>query len=114
MQVLAPEMTVSALMDRTKTQAWGLFGGGQGAKGGIFVKKKGDTRFRTFSEAFGTISNSKFSRIVLQKGDQVMLQSPGGGGYGDVAERPDESLETDIRQGFASPDRTRQIYRAEE
>lgn len=114
MQVLAPEMTVSALMDRTKTRAWGLFGGGQGAKGGIFVKKKGDTRFRTFSEAFGTISDSKFSRIVLQKGDQVMLQSPGGGGYGDLAERTDESLKADIRQGFTSADRTRQIYGAEE
>ncbi len=114
MQILAPEMTVSALMDRTKTQAWGLFGGAQGAKGGIFVKKKGDTRFRTFSEAFGTISNSKFSRIVLHEGDQVMLQSPGGGGYGALGERTDEKIETDIRQGFASLDRTRQIYRAEE
>ena len=111
LEVLAPEMTVSALMDRTKTQAWGLFGGGQGAKGGIFVKKKGETRFRTFSEAFGTISNSKFSRIVLHQGDQVMLQSPGGGGYGKVAERRGESLDADIRQGFASLDRTRQIYR---
>ncbi len=112
LEVLAPEMTVSALMDRTKTQAWGLFGGGKGAKGGIFVKKKGETRFRTFSEAFGTISNSKFSRIVLHQGDQVMLQSPGGGGYGKVAERRGESLDADIRQGFASLDRTRQIYRS--
>ncbi len=114
LEVLAPEMTVSALMDRTKTQAWGLFGGGQGAKGGIFVKKKGETRFRTFSEAFGTISNSKFSRIVLHEGDQVMLQSPGGGGYGRVAERRGESLDADIRQGFTSPDRTRQIYQSGE
>ena len=114
LEVLAPEITVSALMDRTKTQAWGLYGGGQGAKGGIFVKKKGETRFRTFSEAFGTISNSKFSRIVLHEGDQVMLQSPGGGGYGRVAERRGESLDADIRQGFTSPDRTRQIYQSGE
>ena len=53
LRVLAPEITVSALMDRTKTRAWGLFGGGEGGSGGIFVKKKGDTRFRTFSETFG-------------------------------------------------------------
>ncbi len=41
LRVLAPEITVNALMDRTKTHAWGLFGGGQGATGCILVKKKG-------------------------------------------------------------------------
>ncbi len=40
LRVLAPEITVNALMDRTKTHAWGLFGGGQGATGCILVKKR--------------------------------------------------------------------------
>ena len=110
LRVLAPEITVSALMDRTKTHAWGLFGGGKGGCGGIFVKKKGDTRFRTFSEAFGTISNSKFTRVVLKEGDEVMIQSPGGGGYGPPAERPPEAIERDIRQGRVSPEAAREFY----
>jgi N-methylhydantoinase B/oxoprolinase/acetone carboxylase alpha subunit len=40
LRVTAPEITVSALFDRTKTRAWGLFGGLEGASGGIYIKKK--------------------------------------------------------------------------
>jgi len=110
LRVLAPEITVSALMDRTKTHAWGLFGGGEGASGGLLIKKKGDTQFRTFSEAFGTISDSKFTRIVVKEGDEIMLRSPGGGGYGSVRDRPTEAIEDDIRQGYVSLDAARRFY----
>lgn len=110
LRVLAPEITVSALMDRTKTRAWGLFGGGEGGSGGIFVKKKGDTRFRTFSETFGTVSDSKFTRVVLKEGDEVKIHSPGGGGYGPPAERAPEAVENDIRQGWVSPEAARERY----
>ena len=110
LRVLAPEITVSALMDRTKTHAWGLFGGGKGASGGIFVRKNGDKRFRTFSEAFGTVSDSKFTRVVLKEGDEVMIHSPGGGGYGLPSERTSEAIEQDIQQGWVSSEAARNLY----
>ena len=110
LRVLAPEITVSVLMDRTKTHAWGLFGGGKGGKGGVLVKKKGDEKFRTFSQAFGTVSDSKFTRVVLKEGDEVMILSPGGGGYGPPSERPTEAIEHDIRQGWVSPEGAREFY----
>ena len=113
LRVLAPEITVSALMDRTKTHAWGLFGGGKGARGGIFVKKRGDNRFRTFSEAFGTVSDSKFTRVVLKEGDEVMIRSPGGGGYGSPGERRREAIEHDIQQGWVSREAARKAYGVE-
>ena len=56
LRVMAPEITVSALLDRTRTQAWGLFGGTGGASAKLLVKKKGRSAFTTFSEAFGTVS----------------------------------------------------------
>ena len=110
LRVTGPEITVSALLDRTRTHPWGLLGGGEGASGGLFVKKKGDTQFRTFSEVYGTVSASKFTRIKLKEGDEVKIQSPGGGGYGPPAERPPEAIEEDIRQGFVSPEAARQLY----
>ena len=110
LRLLAPEITVSVLMDRTKTHAWGLFGGGKGGSGGVLVKKKGDTEFRTFSKAFGTVSDSKFTRVVLKEGDEVMILSPGGGGYGSPNERPIEAIERDIRQGWVSPEAAREFY----
>ena len=110
LRVLAPEITVSALMDRTKTHAWGLFGGGKGGRGGIFVKKNGDSRFRTFSDAFGTVSDSKFTRVVLKEGDEVMIHSPGGGGYGPPAKRRREAIEHDLRQGWISREAAEEHY----
>ena len=81
------KVTANALFDRTKPGfgAWGLEGGGKGGRGAIMVKRAGESEFRTFSEAYGTVSPSKFTNIVLEAGDEVLIESPGGGGYGDPA-----------------------------
>ena len=80
-------MTVNALFDRTKPGfgAYGLDGGSVGGPAAILVKRAGETDFRTFSEVFGTVSPSKFTNIVLTGGDEVLIASPGGGGYGEPA-----------------------------
>lgn len=109
-RVTAPEIVVNALFDRTKTQAPGIFGGGEGTSGGIFIKKKGDTEFRRFSEAFGTVSDSKFTRVVVTEGDLIMLNSPGGAGYGDPQERSRDFVVEDILQGFVSPEAADRLY----
>jgi N-methylhydantoinase B len=110
LRVMAPEITVSALLDRTRTQAWGLFGGTGGASAKLLVKKKGQDAFTTFSESFGTVSATKFTRIVLKEGDEVIIESPGGGGYDPAAERSTEEIEDDIRQGYISLKAAREQY----
>lgn len=110
LRVMAPEITVSALLDRTRTQAWGLFGAGGGASARLLVKKKGDRQFRTFSEAFGTVSCTKFTRIVLKEGDEVIIESPGGGGFGPRRKRPIEAVKEDIRQHYISLEAARKLY----
>ena len=57
----------------------GIFGGQAGASSGIFIQRPGDDRFRRFSETFGTVSDSKFTRVVTE-GDRIQLESAGGGG----------------------------------
>ena len=111
--VTAPEITVSALMDRTKTRAWGLFGGGEGMSAHILVKRRGNSEFQRFSEAFGTVSDSKFTRVALREGDEVILASAGGGGYGPPGERPREHVLEDVREGFVSPPAARDEYGVE-
>src|SRR5262249_7982331 len=93
---------VSALLDRTRTQAWGLEGGSGGGSARLLVKKKGEPDFTTFDKAFGTVSATKFTRIVLKEGDEVIIESPGGGGYGSLADRPLDEVENDVRQGYVS------------
>ncbi len=106
------EVTVNALLDRTKPGfgAWGLAGGKQGGPAAILVKRKGETEFRTFTEAFGTASGSKFTNIRLQAGDRVIIESPGGGGYGDPGERSADLVTEDIDQGFVSEEAARTAY----
>ena len=56
-------------MDRVNAGAWGLFGGEAGRCAAI-ARAPGRARseFRTFSEAFGTRSPSKFASVVLRRG----------------------------------------------
>ncbi len=106
------EITANALLDRTKPGfgAWGLEGGEEGGRGAILVKRKGESEFRTFTEAFGTVSASKFTNIVLEEGDEVLIDSPGGGGFGDPLERDRELVQRDLFQGFVSEDAGRKTY----
>ena len=106
------EVTVNALFDRTKPGfgAYGLDGGSKGGAAAILVKRAGDSAFRTFSEVFGTVSPSKFTNIVLTEGDEVLIASPGGGGYGEARERDRERVAEDVEQGFVSASAARDIY----
>jgi N-methylhydantoinase B len=110
LRVMAPEITVSALLDSTRTQAGGLFGGAGGASAKLLVKKKSESAFTTFDKAFGTVSATKFTRVVLKEGDEVIIQSPGGGGYEPAGERSAEEIENDLRQGYISLKAAREHY----
>jgi 5-oxoprolinase (ATP-hydrolysing)/N-methylhydantoinase B len=106
------QVTCNALFDRTKEGfgAFGLDGGGKGSRGAILVKRKGDSEFRTFTEAYGTASASKFTNIRLLGGDEVLIDSPGGGGYGDARERDRARVARDTYEGFVSPGAARELY----
>lgn len=56
------------MMDRVKEGAWGLFGGEAGRCAAIAVRRRGETGFQSFTDAFGTRSPSKFADIVLDGG----------------------------------------------
>jgi N-methylhydantoinase B/oxoprolinase/acetone carboxylase alpha subunit len=106
------EVTCNALFDRTKEGfgAFGLDGGGKGGRGAILVKRKGESEFRTFKEVFGTVSPSKFTNIVLTGGDEVRIDSPGGGGYGDARERERGRVERDVFEGFITAEQASAVY----
>jgi N-methylhydantoinase B/oxoprolinase/acetone carboxylase alpha subunit len=108
--VTVPEVTVSALLNRMKTEPWGVLGGGAGAVGGLWVRRADRPEWRTFVEEFGTRSPSKFSGVTLRAGDQVKILMPGGGGYGDPKARDSDRIRRDIEEGFVSPEAARSEY----
>jgi N-methylhydantoinase B/oxoprolinase/acetone carboxylase alpha subunit len=108
--VNAPEVTVSALFNRTQLAPPGRSGGGDGAKAGIHVKRREDDRFLTFKEVFSTVSEAKFSGVTLKNGDQVRLVFPGGGGFGNPRDRDPELVRRDIELGFISKEAGNSAY----
>jgi len=85
-------------------------GGLPGGYGAIRVKRAGETEFRTFQEVYGTVSASKFTNIVLREGDEVMLDAPGGGGFGDPLERDRDAVARDLEEGIVSAGAARELY----
>jgi N-methylhydantoinase B len=53
---------------------------------------------------------SKMVGIRLEQGQSVRLDTPGGGGYGDPAQRPPEAVARDVAGGLLSPERATETY----
>jgi N-methylhydantoinase B/oxoprolinase/acetone carboxylase alpha subunit len=110
LRVTAPEITFSALFDRMKIAPPGLFGGGGGGTSALLVKRKGESEFRTFHEAFGVQSPTKFTNVVLREGDELRYRTPGGGGFGDPRDREPERVREDVLEGWVSRDAAARDY----
>jgi N-methylhydantoinase B/oxoprolinase/acetone carboxylase alpha subunit len=110
LHVEADEIVVSALCDRSRVSPWGVHGGDEGDRLAYLVRTVGSDEFRTFSEVFGTPSDTKFSNVRLRRGDVVMLRSPSGGGYGPPWERPPEHVVRDVEEGYVTRERASGRY----
>jgi len=113
LEVIANEITLSCLFDRAKIPGWGLFGGKPGGLSQLLVKRIGETEFQTFDVAFGTVSPTKFTNVLLKRGDIVKYVTPGGGGYGDPFRRDPEAVLTDVRNGRVTIGAARSEYGVE-
>jgi len=110
MEVLADEVTVSALYERMKREPWGIEGGRAGKRTQLLIRRAGEDEFRPFGAVFGTVSPSKFTNIRLRRGDRVLIATPGGGGYGPPSERDPELVLRDHQDGWISQEAAREEY----
>jgi N-methylhydantoinase B/oxoprolinase/acetone carboxylase alpha subunit len=87
--------------ERHYSQAQGLLGGGPGGMAYSEIRR-----------ADGTVEEIR-SKIVttLNKGDRVLIKTPGGGGYGAPAARDPARVTADIASGKLSSASARASYR---
>ncbi|MFO1047337.1 MAG: hydantoinase B/oxoprolinase family protein [Geminicoccaceae bacterium] len=109
-RVMAPEITFSALFDRCKLAGPGLFGGHEGGRSALMVKLAGENEFRTFQEVFGVRSPTKFTNVLLHRGDELYYRAPGGAGFGPPAQRDPAAVRADVLEGFLSPEAAMRDY----
>jgi len=91
-KLLRGRATASFMMDHGRTGPFGMLGGRDGAMNDIEVCMGG----RIERPAFG----SKGDGFELSAGDWVQVRTPGGGGYGDPNNRPDEMIQRDLKYGY--------------
>jgi len=102
LEVTADAITFSALFDRSKIQPTGLFGGLPGTGSQLLVRRAGSDAFVRFDQAFGVASPTKFTNVVLRRGDRLHYVTPGGAGFGDPAGRDPELVREDVREGYVT------------
>lgn len=101
-RLLAREASYSVLSDGAIVPAFGVLGAYSGVPVESYVVRNNqEIRFST---------PGKVSGFRMVKDDVIVLQSAGGGGYGDPLERPPERVLEDVREGYITRTRARERY----
>ena len=98
-EVLAPDTTASLLAERRTNAPAGIHGGQTGASGADELVSGGEVT----SLPAKTVD-------LLQPGDVIRIATPGGGGYGDPADREEAPIRRDLRLGKVTPATAQQVY----
>lgn len=80
---------ISATYERTKNPARGRAGGEAGALGRLYLKESAEPL-------------KPLGRNRIPAGERLVLEFPGGGGFGDPTERPAEERDADRKAGLSS------------
>jgi N-methylhydantoinase B len=87
---------ISKMFDRVSNPARGRDGGGPGATGRVYLQDGKELR--------------GMGRDVVPPGGRLVLETPGGGGLGDPAERDASEVRDDVLNGYVSENAAREVY----
>ena len=88
--------------DGHRHRPWGLFGGSDGATGGLVLNPD--------SPAERALP-SMISNVKIERGETIRTISPCGGGYGDPFEREPSKVWEDVQDGYLSRDAALRDYK---
>ena len=91
--VLADGVTLAHYSDRYRIAPDGAFGGEPGDLARTWIVRKNGDRTPVASK----------TSLRLDRGDTLVTETGGGGGYGDPAERTADRLRLDLESGLATP-----------
>ena len=100
-QVLNDGVTLNLRLDRFKFSSPGLFGARPSAPARCTLNPDGDQPRPL---------HSKTANIHLSRGDTLLLELGGGGGWGDPLARDPERVLDDVRDGYVSRAAARDVY----
>jgi N-methylhydantoinase B len=95
-------ITATLRVERVHCKPWGLAGGldAMGNEVSLVVDGK---------EVTG-LANGKVAQRRLKAGDRFIYRAGGGGGFGPPQERDPQRVADDVRQGYVTRERARELY----
>jgi N-methylhydantoinase B len=99
-EIECDEAYVSLWWERSKTPAWGLFGGRDATPPDVVINPGRDDERHIL----------KATRLVLKRGDVIRGLSGGGGGFGNPTERDPDLVRADLRDGQLSATAAQSLY----
>ncbi|MDX6398385.1 MAG: N-methylhydantoinase [Gaiellaceae bacterium] len=97
---LLEDVYCTAIIERTKREPLGLFGGDSARANRMGVR----------DPEGGELAITKVTALPIVKGSIFQVRTGGGGGYGPAAERSPEQVARDVREGFISEEQARADY----
>ena len=101
-ELLRGAARASFVMDHGRTGPQGVLGGRDGGVNRVEVIRNGTVMVPEHL--------SKAQDIPLAPGDRVRVRTPGGGGYGDPAERDPDAIAEDVALGRYTPEEARRLF----
>ena len=102
-RLLAPQARLSVLSEKNLLPPYGVSGGMAGAPNHFYVLRDGQA-------LEPSPIPGKVSGFPLQAGDIVVMESSGGGGYGDPLERDPALVVRDVAEGLISREKAETVY----
>lgn len=93
--------TLTANFERILCPPWGVLGGGDAKSGRITIWKKGAKQSEIIY---------KSEHLPLDEGDILIVETGGGGGYGEPSERSLDLIQRDVTRGYVSPGAAERDY----
>ncbi|CAM5450241.1 Acetophenone carboxylase delta subunit [Mycolicibacterium aubagnense] len=101
-ELLRGEARASFVMDHGRFGPQGVLGGKDGAVNTVTVIRDGKEHVPPHL--------SKEQDIPLKAGDRVRVGTPGGGGYGNPLERPNEAVRHDVAMGYYTAEEANRLF----
>lgn len=102
-RIQAPATQLSVLAEKAVLPPFGVCGGAAGAPNRFYIRRNGQA-------VEPSPLPGKVSGFPLEPGDLLMMESSGGGGFGDPLDRDLSQVAADLAEGYVTPGAAEAIY----
>jgi N-methylhydantoinase B len=100
-RVFGKQLVASGTISREMVPSPGLAGGDDGATNAHLFRSPNE-EWKTAPEKFGVLTPGLFSNVPLKEGDEVLVITGNGAGYGNPFEREPDGVLEDVRDELLS------------